>query len=118
MPEASDIPTAWRQLRERNPNTRQGDPLIIEAAYAQQRLRELYPFPTHGSLHFLRAAPPWEPEDKALVLIVCGEPPYRVYTAGYDQLLGLAATPEEAVALVVAHLPEASAAEPDGERDR
>ncbi|MFJ3623350.1 DUF6193 family natural product biosynthesis protein [Streptomyces iakyrus] len=29
------------------------------AAYAEPRLRGLYPFPTQGALHFLRSAPPW-----------------------------------------------------------
>ncbi|MFG3699519.1 DUF6193 family natural product biosynthesis protein [Micromonospora sp. NPDC047620] len=112
MPEAPDIPTAWRQLREKTPHSRQGDPLVIEAAYAQPRLRALYPFPTHGTLKFLRTAPPWQPDERELLpFIVCGEPPYRVYAAGYRELLGTAATPEDAAALVVTHLPDDPASE-------
>ncbi|OZV80188.1 hypothetical protein CA850_15955 [Micromonospora echinospora] len=107
MPEAPDITTAWRYLREKTPNTRQGDPLVVNAAYAQPRLRALFPFPTHGTLRFLRTAPPRQSEEiDSLPFIVCGEPPYQVYAAGYSELLGTAATPEEAAALVVAHLPE------------
>ncbi|MFE7115266.1 DUF6193 family natural product biosynthesis protein [Streptomyces sp. NPDC057654] len=105
MPEAPDIPTAWRQLLERTPGTRQGDPLVIEAAYAQPELRSLYPWPSHGILKFLRSAPSSAGNDDNLPFIVCGKPPYTVYTSGYTTLLGEVATPEEAAALVVAHLP-------------
>ncbi|MGQ5668297.1 DUF6193 family natural product biosynthesis protein [Streptomyces sp. ECR2.10] len=63
MSEAPDNATAWRHLLERTPGTRQGDPLVIEAAYAQPQLRALYPFPTHGTLHFLRSTPPWHEPD-------------------------------------------------------
>ncbi|WP_406349265.1 DUF6193 family natural product biosynthesis protein [Streptomyces sp. NBC_00144] len=109
MPEAPDIETAWRQLLEGTPGTRQGDPLVVEAAYAQSRLRDLFPFPTHGTLHFLRAVPPpWPESDRdRLPFIVCGGPPYKIYTTGYGDVLGEAATPEEAAELLVAHLPDA-----------
>ncbi|SDN46643.1 DUF6193 family natural product biosynthesis protein [Actinacidiphila guanduensis] len=109
MPEAPDIETAWLQLLEGTPGTRQGDPLVVEAAYAQSRLRALFPFPTHGTLHFLCAAPPpWPGSDRdRLPFIVCGEQPYKIYTPDYGELLGEAATPEEAAALLVAHLPDA-----------
>lgn len=106
MPEAPDIPTAWRQLREHTPGTRQGDPLVIEAAHAQPQLRGLYPWPSHGTLTFHRSAPPWgDTQQDDLPFIVCCGPPYKVYTSGYTILLGEAATPEEAAALAVAHLP-------------
>jgi hypothetical protein len=83
--------------------------LVIEAAYAQSRLPDLFPFPTHGTLHLLRAAPPpWPESDRdRLPFIVCGEPPYKIYTPGYGDLLGEAATPAEAAELLVAHLPDA-----------
>lgn len=105
VPEAPDIPTAWRQLLERTPGTRQGDPLVVEAAHAQPRLRRLYPFPSHGTLHFHRTAPPWQESDHDLPFIVCTGPPHKVYAAGYSAILGEAATAEEAAALVVTHLP-------------
>ncbi|MFB7397760.1 DUF6193 family natural product biosynthesis protein [Streptomyces sp. NPDC056191] len=109
MLEAPDIPTAWRQLLERTPGTRQGDPLVVEAAHAQPRLRGFYPWPSHGTLKFLRSAPPWHGDHDDLPFIVCGGPPYKVYTSGYTSLLGEAATPEGAAAVVVAHLPADSA---------
>ncbi|MEU1690037.1 DUF6193 family natural product biosynthesis protein [Streptomyces hirsutus] len=110
MPEASDIATAWRWLLELRSGTRgamhESLPVIIEAAHAELRLRGLYPFPTHGTLHFLRSAPPWSGSDHDDVpFIVYGGPPYQVYAAGYAALLGEVATPAEAAALVVSHLP-------------
>ncbi len=111
MSEAPDIQTAWRWLLESTPGTRQGNPLVIHAAYAQPRLRALYPFPTHGTLHFLPTPPPWPQADHdRLPFIVCGAPPYKVFAAGYARLLGEAQTPEDAAALVVAHLPPDSGA--------
>lgn len=79
--------------------------VVVEAAHAQPQLRRLYPFPSHGTLHFHRAASPWQESDHDVPFIVCGGPPYTVYVSGYSTLLGEAATPEEAAALVVAHLP-------------
>jgi hypothetical protein len=38
--------------------------------------------------------------------IVCGGPPYKVFTAGYGQLVGEARTAEEAAKLLVASLPD------------
>ncbi|MFI0986382.1 hypothetical protein [Streptomyces exfoliatus] len=51
-------------------------------------MRGLYPFPTHGTRHFLRSVPPWSGSDPDDVpFIVYGGPPYQVYTAGYAALL-------------------------------
>lgn len=105
MPEATDIPTAWRELLEHTTGARRGDPLVLEAAHAQPQLRGLYPFPTHGTLHFHRTAPPWQDTDHDLPFIVCGGPPYKIYSRGYTDILGEAPTPEGAAALLVAHLP-------------
>ncbi|GHB25547.1 hypothetical protein GCM10010346_56500 [Streptomyces chryseus] len=80
-------------------------PPVAAAAYAEPALRGLFPFHTHGTLKFLRSAPPWcGPPVDDLPYIVLGEPPYSVYTAGRTSL-GEVATAEDAVALVVAHLP-------------
>ncbi|WP_406163804.1 DUF6193 family natural product biosynthesis protein [Streptomyces sp. NBC_00882] len=103
MPEAPDIARAWRHLLERTPGTRQGDPLVIEAAHAAPQLRALHPFPTHATLHFLRSAPPWRKPGN-LPLIAGSGPPHKVYPSGYAALLGEGTTAEEAAALVVAHL--------------
>ncbi|MEV0485325.1 DUF6193 family natural product biosynthesis protein [Streptomyces sp. NPDC050508] len=110
MPESPDIAAVWSILLERRPGTRgatQEDLLpVVEAAYAEPRLRALYPFPTHGTLRFLRGTPPWrEPNHDDLPFILYGGPPYEVYTSGYGELLGEAGTPAEAAALVVSHLP-------------
>ncbi|RZB13551.1 hypothetical protein StrepF001_43550 [Streptomyces sp. F001] len=40
-----------------------------------------------------------------LPFILYGGPPYNVYSSGYADLLGEVATPAEAAALVVRHLP-------------
>lgn len=112
MSEAPDIPTAWQWLLERRPGTRGYYDTasllpIAEAAHAEPRLRALYPFPTHGTLHFLRSAPPWDPSGRDdLPFILAGAPPYRVYASGYAELLGEGATPEAAAALAVANLPQ------------
>lgn len=111
MAEAPDIATAWSWLLERRPGTRgaMNDSLltVAEAAHAEPRLRELYPFPTHGTLHFLLVAPPPWPESdgEQLPFIVCGDPPYKVYMSGYASLLGEAETPAEAATLVANNLP-------------
>lgn len=111
MADAPDIATAWCWLLERRPGTRGAthDELlvVVEAAYVEPRLRVLYPFPTHGALHFLRSAPPWRDRSRSddLPFILYGGPPYKVYASGYTGLLGEAATPGEAVSIMVTHLP-------------
>ncbi|MFD3413729.1 DUF6193 family natural product biosynthesis protein [Streptomyces cyaneofuscatus] len=110
MPEAPDVETAWTWLLERRPLTRgcfdDTLPPIAAAAYANPVLRGLFPFHTHGTLKFLRDAPPWhEPTIDDLPHVVLGDPPYSVHTAGDAGCLGRAATAEDAFSLVVAHLP-------------
>ncbi len=81
-------------------------PPVAAAAYAEPVLRSLFPLHTHGTLKFIRDAPPWhEPPVDDLPFIVLGEPPYSVYMAAYTTCLGEVATAEEAISLVVAHLP-------------
>ncbi|MEU2180877.1 DUF6193 family natural product biosynthesis protein [Streptomyces thermolilacinus] len=109
MSEAPDVATAWCRLLERRPGTRgathESLPAIVEAAHAEPCLRGLYPFPTHGTLRFLRSAPPWHgPDHDDLPFIVYGVPPYKVYSSGYADLLGEVATPEEAAALAAGHV--------------
>ncbi|MDX3587267.1 DUF6193 family natural product biosynthesis protein [Streptomyces europaeiscabiei] len=110
MSEAPDVETAWTWLLERRPGTRGSFndtlPPIAAAAYAEPVLRGLFPFHTHGTLKFIRDAPPWyEPPADDLPFIVLGEPPYSVYASGYGTLLGEVATAEDAIGLVMAHLP-------------
>ncbi|MFE1556627.1 DUF6193 family natural product biosynthesis protein [Streptomyces sp. NPDC058734] len=97
------VERTWRMLVERHPEARRGDPEVIEAAYAEPRLRQLFPFPSHGCLSFHRNTHyPWSND---LPFIAGGVDTYRVYSAGYGEVLGDVATPQEAAALVVAHLP-------------
>ncbi|MFE5486641.1 DUF6193 family natural product biosynthesis protein [Streptomyces sp. NPDC056527] len=110
MSEVPDVATAWCGLLERRPGMRGAThdslPAVVEAAHAEPLLRSLYPFPTHGTLRFLRSAPPsLEPGQDDLPSISYGGPPYKVYASGYADLLGEVATPAEAAALVVRHLP-------------
>lgn len=110
MSEAPDIPTAWQWFLEGRPGTRYGGyeglRVFGRAAYAEPRLRTLYPFPSHGTVHFVRGAPPWPTSGHDdLPFVAYGGPPYTVYASGYAEILGEPTTPEEAVALVVAHLP-------------
>lgn len=97
------IETAWRLTLERSRGIRLGSARVAEAAYAQPRLRALFPFPTHGTLKFLQPHS-LSSGDRAPFIAGSGSD-FPVYTGGYE-LLGRAETPEEAAALVVANLPE------------
>lgn len=103
MSRESVVEKTWRLLLERDPSARRGDPAVIEAASAEPRLRALYPFPSHGCLTFHRNTDfPWSND----LPFIAGEAPYKVYASGYAEILGEAATPQEAAALLVAHLPD------------
>ncbi|MFD4605292.1 DUF6193 family natural product biosynthesis protein [Streptomyces sp. NPDC058464] len=108
MPEAPDAATAWQWLLERRPNTRGflTDELveIAHATHADPRLRALYPWPSHGALHFLRGLPGEERPGERLPYVLYGPPPYTVYSSDFAEL-GEVATAEEAVTLLVRHLP-------------
>ncbi|MFJ3230079.1 DUF6193 family natural product biosynthesis protein [Streptomyces sp. NPDC086787] len=108
MAEAPDAATAWQWLLERRPGTRgcYGDEVelaLAVAAHAQPRLRVLYPFPSHGAIGFLRGMPGDE-QSREMPYLGCWGPPFEVRDMRHGTL-GTAATPEEAAALVVAHLP-------------
>jgi Family of unknown function (DUF6193) len=103
------VETAWQWLLERRPHTRGAheDALvpIVEAAYRHPMLARLYPFPTHGTLKFLGMPPPRRDADDLPFVHYAG-PPYTVYAAIYSSILGTASNADEAVALIVAHLPD------------
>ncbi|MEU9058962.1 DUF6193 family natural product biosynthesis protein [Streptomyces sp. NPDC048430] len=106
------VEKTWRMLLERHPEARRGNPEVIKAASAEPRLRQLFPFPSHGCLHFHRNTDfPWSND---LPRIASGEKAYLVYAARDAELLGEVATPQEAAALVVAHLPSDCGAAVDG----
>ncbi|MEU4335914.1 DUF6193 family natural product biosynthesis protein [Micromonospora lupini] len=109
MEEETESAQSWRELVYGTPGWWSGDP-VVKAAYEDPTLRTLFPLPTHGTLKFfstVRQPHPAGPREE-LPFIVCGGPPYRVFTPGYEQLVGEATTAVEAVALVVASLPEPS----------
>ncbi|MEV8533926.1 DUF6193 family natural product biosynthesis protein [Streptomyces sp. NPDC051211] len=109
MSEETVVAKTWRMLLERHPEARRGNPEMIEAAFAEPRLRQLYPFPSHGGLSFHRFM--WSND---LPFMVKGEGTYSVYAARYAELLGEVATPQEAAALVVAYLPSDCVAAVEG----
>ncbi|CCH19107.1 DUF6193 family natural product biosynthesis protein [Micromonospora lupini] len=107
MDEKIEAAQSWRELVHGTSGWWSGDP-VVKAAYEDPTLRTLFPFPTHGTLKFFRYARqpyPAVPREE-LPFIVCGGPPYRVFTPGYEQLVGEATTAVEAVELVVASLPD------------
>ena len=90
---------------------------LIEAAYAQPQLRQLFPYTSHRSLHLSRATRPpftrdlpviWPLPDGRYSVVRPGSPP-----RGKGEI-GLADTPQEAVALLQAHLPDNCGPATDG----
>jgi hypothetical protein len=79
---------------------------LIEAAYAEPRLRRLYPYTSHWSLRFATRTRPSLSRD-ILVCVHSGHGRDYLVTMGYmGDNLGQVATAPEAVALAVRHLPE------------
>lgn len=102
--EGRAVEATWQAMLQRADRIRLGDPEITEAAYAEPRLRALFPWPSHGTLGFLRSTlPPRPPND--LPFITGGNLGFSVYAPGYT-LIGETRTAQEAAALAVAHLPE------------
>ncbi|MBW5483994.1 hypothetical protein GPJ59_19440 [Streptomyces bambusae] len=99
---AEVVAEQWRAVLGYGPDAIR--PAMVEAAYAQPRLRELYPSLSHGILLLSR----WTgyPPDRAVPAVhpVAGGG-YQITRHGEGRL-GETATAEEAYALVVAHLPE------------
>jgi hypothetical protein len=101
MPRPIAIADVWRDILNGAPGARRGDPLLLSAASEHPALNRLYPFPSHGTLHFFRTIPPTEDD---LPFIVCDTSRYEIYTPRYGRLVATATTPEEAVALFAAIL--------------
>jgi Family of unknown function (DUF6193) len=78
---------------------------LIEAAYAEPRLRRLYPFTSHWSLRFSTRTRPGLSRD-VLVCLDAQHGKDYIVTMGYmGQYLGETATAQEAVLPAVRHLP-------------
>ncbi|MCX4638298.1 hypothetical protein HEP86_08180 [Streptomyces sp. RPA4-5] len=93
----------------------------VEAAYAHPLLRALFPLISHGSLHFSRCtAFPWTNDVPSVYprsgggfrVVRMNEP-----VGSSRQMVGDADSAEEAVALVVAHLPPGCGPAVDGTAD-
>ncbi|MCT9010270.1 DUF6193 family natural product biosynthesis protein [Streptomyces rhizosphaerihabitans] len=101
------VETAWASYRQTP--ALHVDHFLIEAAYDQPQLRALFPFHSHRSLGFSRCTEFPHTHDVPVVTPVNGK--YRVTwwrTRGpHDGPAGIgeADNPQDAVALVVAHLP-------------
>lgn len=103
---AAVIALQWQMLREQAA----GAPdfpefgLLVEAAHAESRLRQLSAFSSHWTLGFSASTSHSAQVEVALVPAYDGRP-YRVQEFCHAGLIGEAETPEEAVALAIAHLP-------------
>ncbi|MEH0932658.1 DUF6193 family natural product biosynthesis protein [Micromonospora sp. CPCC 205558] len=101
---AAVVAAEWRWLRQR---TEEADwpnhTALIEAAYNEPRLRQLYPYTSHSVLNFSTTTGyPFSPSPVSLS--AHGSPSnFRVW--GRNEVIGETATATEAVALAVAHLP-------------
>ncbi|MGW3040153.1 DUF6193 family natural product biosynthesis protein [Kitasatospora sp. NPDC001159] len=103
---AAAVEAQWRRIWEEAADepefTEFG--LLVEAAHAEPRLRQLYPFSSHWTLGFRARTGAPSRAEVAIVPAHNGRP-YRVQRFPHDGLIAEAATAQEAVALAVAHLP-------------
>lgn len=102
----TEVETAWARYRQ-TPATHV-DHFLIEAAFNQPPLRALFPFHSHMALNFSRCTDFPYTHDVPVVTPVNGK--YRVTWWGTRSPhgpadIGEADNPQDAVALVVAHLP-------------
>ncbi|MFJ6252361.1 MULTISPECIES: DUF6193 family natural product biosynthesis protein [unclassified Streptomyces] len=102
MAEETTVERTWRLMLAGDPTVRRGDPAVVEAAYAEPRLRALFPFPSHGCLTFHRNSQfPWSND----LPFIAGSTSCSVYGPSYSSVLGEGLTPRAAAALVVVNLP-------------
>ncbi|WP_162908384.1 DUF6193 family natural product biosynthesis protein [Allorhizocola rhizosphaerae] len=101
------VETKWEIYRQSQ--ARHIDHDLIEAAYAQPKLRELFPFTSHATLHLSRCARyPFTADLPAITPVADGTyevawPTDSPYGSG---TVGRADTPQDAIALVTSHLPD------------
>ncbi|MFJ8658806.1 DUF6193 family natural product biosynthesis protein [Streptomyces sp. NPDC093795] len=94
----------WRTVLPYGPEVI--EPEMVRAAFAQPRLRQLFPGVSHGILLLSRCVGYPHPRDVPAVYPL-GEGGYEVTNrAGAEEVHGRFATAEEAFAEVAAHLPE------------
>ncbi|MGW4410039.1 DUF6193 family natural product biosynthesis protein [Nonomuraea sp. NPDC004702] len=94
------VEAAWRDIRDDGHVRKE----LAEAAYAEPRLRQLFPWTGMGELHFSRCTGKRWTWDIPYVQPAVGGG-YRICGPLRTQSIGPAATAEEAIAVVVEHLP-------------
>ncbi|MEV0352211.1 DUF6193 family natural product biosynthesis protein [Nonomuraea sp. NPDC050680] len=77
---------------------------LIEAAYAEPKLRRFYPFTSHWTLGFSTTPYPFSPEFVG-VSSPRGSGPYTINNRANGHALTQVATPAEAIAIAVARIP-------------
>ncbi|MFD7258409.1 DUF6193 family natural product biosynthesis protein [Streptomyces sp. NPDC059874] len=80
------------------------DPAVVRAAYAQPRLRELFPTVSHGSLYLSRCISFPRTTDVGTVIRSDGR--LLVFRPSDGATLGMPANLEQAIEIIVANLPE------------
>lgn len=100
------VESEWRHLRTEAAEMNWPEyHALIEAAHAEPRLRQLYPFTSHWSLRFSTSTRPSLSRD-VLVCLHAGRGRDYTVTMGYmGQELGETVTAEEAVSLAARNLP-------------
>jgi hypothetical protein len=97
------VEEGWRAVRD--DGRVQAD--LLEAAYAEPRLRRLFPWTGMGELHFSRCTEwPWTWDIPYIA--PAQDRGYQVAGPSRSETVGLAATAREAVAMVVERLPPGS----------
>lgn len=101
------VESEWQHLRtEAGEIDWPGYRALIEAAYAEPRLRRLYPYTSHWALRFATRTRPRLSDDVEVCLHAGREDRDFRVTVGYvGQELGTTGTAGEAVAVAVRHLP-------------
>ncbi|MDX2815221.1 DUF6193 family natural product biosynthesis protein [Streptomyces sp. PA03-5A] len=105
---AAEVELQWRRLHEQAAEAPDFDGfrLLVQAAHAEPRLRQLFAFSSHWVLGF--SARTGHPSRLEVAIVPAHDGhPYRVKDHLHlgDGVIGEVATAEEAVALAVAHLP-------------
>lgn len=104
---AAAVAAQWDRLKEKAADT-PGFPefgRVVELAYAEPRLRQLFPFTSHWTVAFSSCTGrPYH--DEVAIAPQPGGGPYLVLRHPNTGVLGEVSTAAEAVALALAHLPE------------
>ncbi|WP_431678080.1 DUF6193 family natural product biosynthesis protein [Kitasatospora sp. KL5] len=110
------VVAAWNAVRELSPDLVDKD--LVEAAHADEVIRSLFPLVSHGSLQFSRCSKfPWSHDlPSVFPNWGAGFVIRRLYEPG-NSTIGLAASAEEAVAMVRANLPAGCGPAIDGTPD-